>query len=112
MKQLLFWDFPRTSWRYDVVVALILAFIFLTPRGVFKDQPRAMSVVRVPVHTSAAAFWIDAELLTAAGDDARMQQAGEIISKKTGKAAKVLRLETILSGDDETQGYMAFVDGQ
>lgn len=112
MKHLIFWDFPRTSWQYDVVVALILAFIFLTPRGVFKDQPRAMSVVRVPVHTSASTFWIDAELLTAAADDARMKQAGEIIAKKTGKAAKVLRLETILSSDDETQGYMAFVDGQ
>ena len=112
MKQLIFWDFPRTSWQYDVVVALILAFIFLTPRSVFKDQPRAMSVVRVPVHTSAATFWIDAELLTAAGDSARLKQAGEIITKKTGKTAKVLRLETILSTEEETQGYMAFVDGQ
>jgi hypothetical protein len=112
MKQLIFWDFPRTSWQYDVVVALILAFIFITPRSVFKDQPRAMSVVRVPVHTSAAAFWIDAELLTAATDNARLQQAGEIITKKTGKTAKVLRLETILSTEEETQGYMAFVDGQ
>ena len=112
MKQLIFWDFPRTSWQYDVVVLLILAFIFVTPRDVFKDQPRAMSVVRVPVHTSAAAFWIEADLLTASGEAARMTQAGEIISKKIGKTATVRRLETILSAENETQGYMAFVDGQ
>ncbi len=112
MKHLIFWDFPRTSWQYDIVVALILAFIFVTPRDVFKDQPRAMSVVRVPVHTNAAAFWIEADLLAATGHDARMVQAGEIISKKTGKTAKVTRLETILSTEGETQGYMAFVNGQ
>lgn len=111
MKHLIFWDFPRTSWQYDIVVLLILAFIFVTPRDVFKDQPRAMSVVRVPVHTSAAAFWIEADLLTAAGHDARMTQAGEIITKKIGKTAKVSRLETIRSSEEETQGYMAFVNG-
>jgi hypothetical protein len=112
MKHLIFWDFPRTSWQYDIVVLLILAFIFVTPRDVFKDQPRAMSVVRVPVHSSAAAFWIEANLLTASGEAARMIQAGEIISKKTGKTATVRRLETILSAENETQGYMALVDGQ
>ena len=112
MKQLIFWDFPRTSWQYDIVVLLILAFIFLTPRAIFKDQPRAMSVVRVPVHTNAAAFWIEADLLTAKGHEARVAQAGEIISKKTGKSAKVSRLETIMSPEEETQGYMAFVDSQ
>jgi hypothetical protein len=112
MKHLIFWDFPRTSWQYDIVVLLILAFIFVTPRDIFKDQPRAMSVVRVPVHTSAAAFWIEADLLTASGEAARMTQAGGIISKKIGKTATVRRLETILSAENETQGYMAFVDGQ
>ena len=112
MKHLIFWDFPRTSWQYDIVVLLILAFIFVTPRDVFKDQPRAMSVVRVPVHSSSAAFWIEADLLTATAHDARMTQAGEIISKKIGKTTKVTRLETILSSEEETQGYMAFVNGQ
>jgi hypothetical protein len=25
----LFWDYPRASWQYDVMVALILAFFFI-----------------------------------------------------------------------------------
>lgn len=112
MKHLIFWDFPRTSWQYDIVVALILAFIFLTPRAVFKDQPRAMSVVRVPVHSTTATFWIEADLLTAKDDGGRLAQASDIITKKTGKAATVKRLEVIRSAEEETRGYMAFVDGQ
>ncbi len=72
-----------------------------------------MSVVRVPVHSSSAAFWIEADLLTATAHTMpRIVQAGEIISKKIGKSAKVTRLETILSSEEETQGYMAFVNGQ
>ena len=43
MRRLFFWEFARTSWQYDIVVALILAFIFLTPKAFFKDQPRAVS---------------------------------------------------------------------
>src|SRR5438309_1891400 len=40
LKRFILWDFPRASWQYDLIVALILAFIFLTPRDLFRDQPR------------------------------------------------------------------------
>ncbi|MGH9533240.1 MAG: hypothetical protein ACRD2E_00105 [Terriglobales bacterium] len=36
----LWWSYPRASLEYDVMVGLILAFIFLVPRGFFHDQPR------------------------------------------------------------------------
>ena len=47
MKRFLLWDFPRGVWQYDVMVALILAFIFLTPREIFRDYPRASNIVRL-----------------------------------------------------------------
>ena len=28
-----FWTYERGTWQYDVMVILILAFIFVTPRG-------------------------------------------------------------------------------
>ena len=31
--RLIFWEFPRASWQYDVIVALILAFIFRVHLG-------------------------------------------------------------------------------
>jgi hypothetical protein len=33
--RVLFWRYPRGGWQYDVLCAAIIAFIFLTPKGVF-----------------------------------------------------------------------------
>lgn len=33
--RVIFWAYRRGSWQYDILCALILAFIFLTPRGLF-----------------------------------------------------------------------------
>lgn len=38
LKSLLFWSYGRSTWQYDVLCALILAFIFLTPQGWFKTS--------------------------------------------------------------------------
>jgi hypothetical protein len=38
LKKLLFWSYGRTTWQYDVLCALILAFIFLTPQGWFQTS--------------------------------------------------------------------------
>jgi hypothetical protein len=39
LKGYLFWTYDRGSFHYDVMVTLILAFIFLAPRFIdFKDQ--------------------------------------------------------------------------
>lgn len=36
----IWWSYPRGSLEYDVMVGIILAFIFLTPRHFFRDQAR------------------------------------------------------------------------
>lgn len=35
IKKLFFWGYARNTWQYDVLCALILAFIFLTPKSWF-----------------------------------------------------------------------------
>ena len=32
LKRFILWDFPRATWQYDVMVGIILAFIFLIDR--------------------------------------------------------------------------------
>ncbi len=40
VKGYLFWTYDRGSFHYDVMVTMILAFVFLAPRFIdFKDQP-------------------------------------------------------------------------
>jgi hypothetical protein len=35
----IFWAYERGSWQYDVIVIVILAFIFPSPRSWFNDRP-------------------------------------------------------------------------
>lgn len=65
----IFWSYERGSWPYDVMVLAILAFVLLTPRHWFHDQPRPdpqrLSSVRLigegPDQTRV--YRIDADLL-------------------------------------------------
>lgn len=36
-KAMLLWGYARNTWQYDVLCALILAFIFLTPKSWFEN---------------------------------------------------------------------------
>lgn len=45
LKGLLFWSYGRSTWQYDILCALILAFIFLTPQGWFKTGELRQSEV-------------------------------------------------------------------
>ena len=35
-KKVILWSYGRTTWQYDVLCVLILAFVFLTPKGWFQ----------------------------------------------------------------------------
>lgn len=41
IKKFVFWNYGRTSWQYDALCILILAFIFLTPPSWFNGKERA-----------------------------------------------------------------------
>lgn len=44
MKRFLLWSFERGSRQYDVICAIILAFIIFTPPSAFDDRPDFMRV--------------------------------------------------------------------
>jgi hypothetical protein len=53
MKRFLLWTFERGSIQYDAMCAIILAFMFLTPRNTFQDHPEFMRVLyNEPVRTT------------------------------------------------------------
>ena len=52
-KKILFWSYGRTSWQYDVLSVLILAFVFLTPPSWFQTgEPKAFSGHQNSVQTA------------------------------------------------------------
>jgi hypothetical protein len=108
-KRLVFWDFPRASWQYDIVVGLILLFIFVTPREWFRDQPKASSVVLMSTFHGENRVFIATELLINAPDEKRSHLAETLIHKRTGKSWRVTRVEPIRDeAEQEIKGFIAY----
>jgi hypothetical protein len=104
----LLWDFPRASWQYDVIVALILAFIFLTPREIFRDQPKAANVVMLPAEQGTGLFWIAPQLLTGVPAAERVSRASALVKAQHKGRATVTRVEPLMDSEDDITGYMAY----
>ncbi|HYI95502.1 MAG TPA: hypothetical protein VEX68_18315 [Bryobacteraceae bacterium] len=107
VKRFLLWDYPRASWQYDVMVGLILAFIFLTPRATFRDQPRASSIVEIP-SDQGRAFLLEARLLASTPDAERKARVEGILRSRYGKSDPVVKVEPVLDHEQEVSGFIAF----
>jgi|SRR5579872_1943746 len=112
LRRFVLWDYARATWQYDVMVAIILAFIFLTPREWFHDQPRiprASNIAMLPADHGSNMYWIDPELLSGIPENQRMLKLARILTTRTGRPQSVLRLQPIYDdSEDELKGYMAF----
>ena len=73
LKSYVLWTHPRGGIHYDVMVTIILVFIFLTPRSVFKDSPNSR-----PLHPS------------------------EIVVKQDGPNSFVCELKAVAIASDES----------
>jgi hypothetical protein len=107
----IFWDFKRGSWQYDVVVGLILAFIFLTPRTFFRDQPKPASIVMLPAHQG---FLLETKLLDSVPEGDLASRATQLVNQRFKTRVTITRVEPVYEDPDATQddkhvtGYMAF----
>jgi hypothetical protein len=106
LRRLFFWDFQRTSWQWDIIVTLILAFIFLTPRDLFRDQPRAASIQMLPAQQG---FLIEPKLLESVPEADRPQKAAELVNQRYKTHTAILRVEPVRDeSEGEITGYMAY----
>jgi hypothetical protein len=106
--RLLLWDFPRASWQYDILVILILGFIFLTPRDIFHDQPRAASVEILPAEQGMSLFWIAPELLDGVPLQGRIAKASALVNQRYKRRQTIIRVEPIRDEEMDITGYMAY----
>ncbi len=105
----MFWDFARASWQYDVVVGIILLFVFVTPRDWFHDQPKASSIVLMSSLHGANRVFIATELLAETPDQQRSARAETLIRQRTGKSWHVVRVEPIRDeAEQEIKGFIAY----
>ena len=108
-RRLIFWDFARATWQYDVVVGLILLFIFVTPRDWFHDQPKASSVILMSSLHGSNRVYIAPGLLASTPETQRPKRAQSLIHARTGKNWQVVRVEPIRDeAEHEIKGFIAY----
>jgi hypothetical protein len=111
IKRFVLWDYYRATWQYDVMVGLILGFIFLTPREWFRDQPRVPQASRISLPQGAqgeVVYWIEAELLAGVAQDDWYRKATEILKSRDGRKVELHSVEPVLDSENEIKGYVAF----
>jgi hypothetical protein len=79
LKSYLFWTYPRGSFHYDVMVTLILIFLFVSPRLInFRDRPQetltsTKDILVRPNGTDAWIYQIGADQISETADDQKLQ---------------------------------------
>ena len=104
IKGYIWWSYPRGSMHYDVMVSLILLFIFLAPRWLnFKDKPAEPSahqsgVVVLPDGKQGFVYQIDARSVSGRDDESIREDLMRVIEP--------------IAGEVEITGYEAVRDAK
>jgi hypothetical protein len=106
LKRVLLWDYARASWQYDVIVAVILLFVFLTPRDWFRDQPRTPQSSAISLLPGS--YWLEPELLNNIPVDQRAARASSILQTRYNNRQTVSQLQPIYNSEQELQGFIVF----
>jgi len=119
--RVLFWSYERGSWPYDVMVLAIIAFVLLTPRGWFHDQPSSGALPGADVelvseneaaHTKT--YRIDAQLLAPSKRKSKPTPElerethdilGKTVEELKGHTFQVKRIDPIQSDDGAVLYY-------
>ncbi len=111
IKRFILWDYPRASWQYDVMVGLILGFLFLTPRAWFRDQPRVPGATRIAMLNGTHGtnvYWIEAELLAGVAEADRPAKISELLRRNVSGRPQIVRFDPVLDSESDIKGYIVF----
>ena len=109
------WSYERGSLHYDVMVTLILLFVFVSPYWInFKDKPiervsHQTGVVIQPDGNGGFIYQIEASALTAKNEGDLKEQMLAIIEPITGAAA-ISRYEPVKDSAGHVHSYRVWVE--
>lgn len=112
-KDFVFWSPERGSWQYDVVVGLILLFVFLTPARFFHDQPvynpsLIGDVARLSQDSHGTSYRVSAALLANYDDDPR-RAAQAVLTLNLDHPFELTRIEPVPAQDGVIVWYDVWV---
>ena len=114
IRDYLFWSYERGTIQYDVMVTLILLFVFLSPRLInFEDKPvehnpHRTGVVVVPDGQGALIYQIEASAIVDKDDSALRSQLLQIIEPISGEVS-ITKIEPVRDGSGRVLSYKVWV---
>jgi hypothetical protein len=96
VKKFLFWAYERGSWQYDILCALILAFIFFAPNSVFHSADGA----------TAPPVFVKFEEVGAVEPEAYDRAFSDYFSRKYNRKVKAKGIEPLLNSAGNVKGYL------
>lgn len=108
----IWWTYPRGSVHYDVMVTIILVFIFLTPRWIFNDKPteripHQSGVVVLPDGDSFI-YQIDASAVTGKDEATIRAELLRVVEPIAGEA-EITRYDTVRDNHGQVKTYKVWV---
>lgn len=110
----IWWAYPRGSVHYDIMVTLILLFIFVTPHFLnFKDKPvertpHQTGVVVLPDGKQGFVYQIDAAAVSGTDDAAIREDLTRVIEPIAGEV-EIAGYETVRDNKGRAVAYRVHV---
>jgi hypothetical protein len=115
IKRIVFWSHDRGTLQYDILCALILIFIFLTPRHYFQDWPVMNNphqfafgeqIVNTYDHSGNPVLNVSTKLVPANQDTSAVRHTALTQLQKTfNKPISIADIKPIFGENGETIGY-------
>jgi hypothetical protein len=115
IKSYIFWTHKRAGFHYDVMVTLILLFIFLTPRSFFKDKPvqrtpHQTEVVVQPEGESGFIYEIDAAAVRAGANDEMVREDLSRVIEPIAGEVEITKWDTVKDAKGRVTVYKVHVE--
>lgn len=109
------WSYERGTIHYDIMVTLILLFVFLTPYWInYKDKPiernpHPLGVTVLPDTQGGFLYQIEGAAVTAKDDAAIRDQLLTVIEPIAGGAVSIAKYETVRDRTGRILSYKVWV---
>jgi hypothetical protein len=114
IKSFIFWSYERGTVQYDIMVTLILIFVFFSPRLInFNDHPvernpHSTGVVVYPDGQGEFIYQVESRAVPA-GDDSAVRGALLRVIEPISGSVSISRYETVTDGDGRIVAYKVWV---
>ena len=85
------------------MVGLILAFIFITPKTIFRDQPKPASIAIL-----RNGYMLDPQVLSGVPESELLKKASAAVNAKFKTHVTIVNVDPIINDEQELEGYMAY----